>query len=211
MAIHLVDHAEVMASRNRYATWGGAKARLRPEVWPEIRPSFQIASRSKIFTIGSCFARNIEEHLQRMGCEIPTLAFEAPPAETAGRRNSILNKYTPLAILQEVQWTSAIFRRDGLPRAEDSENFCYHIGDDLVIDNNLDGFVPVTRRRFLERRQQIYNVFKAVFSAQCVVITAGTVESWYDAERDLYIQQVPIGRFPEITKNLKFAALDFDT
>jgi len=32
MAIQLIDHAEVMASRNRNATWGGARARLLPDV-----------------------------------------------------------------------------------------------------------------------------------------------------------------------------------
>ncbi len=67
--------------RNKYATWKKAKDRLIDEVWPILTPSFQLRPRTKVFTIGSCFARNIEEHLHRLGFRIPMLDFRVPQEE----------------------------------------------------------------------------------------------------------------------------------
>ena len=48
-------------------------------LFPEVRPRFTFEDGCRIFTIGSCFARNIEQHLT--GYDLPTLRFSAPKAE----------------------------------------------------------------------------------------------------------------------------------
>lgn len=182
------------AKRSPISSWDKAGDRLKPEVWPEIQPTFQIAAGGKIFAIGSCFARNIEEHLSRLNYDVPTLEFSVPKEESdAPRANAILNKYTPAAIWQEVDWVARIFGRDGVMVEDDCARFSFHAGNN-VVDTNLGGFVPVTPERFLERRRCMYETWEHMFSANCVTFTLGLIEAWYDKENDIYIQQAPAGR-----------------
>ncbi len=44
--------------------------RLRPLARPEARPRFTFAPDAKVFTIGSCFARNVERALLSVGFEV---------------------------------------------------------------------------------------------------------------------------------------------
>ena len=72
-----------------------ADSRLRDGIlFPAIYPRFSLAEARKIFTIGSCFARNIEEKLK--GYDVPTLNFKPPREEyLEGRSNALLNEYNP--------------------------------------------------------------------------------------------------------------------
>ena len=192
MAVRFIQYDDALRSRNPHAVWSRSKARLNPEVWPALKPSFQFAPGATIFTIGSCFARNVEDHLRRLGYAIPTLDLVVPETEWGGRRaNGILNKFTPPSIAQEIAWTADLLRRGvAAPGAADCEKFAYEFADGSVIDNNLAGFNPVTRERFLERRGQIFQCFRSAFTAACVIITPGMAEAWYDSEREIYIQEV---------------------
>ncbi len=67
-----------LLEQGRSNNWGDALVRLLTEAWPRINPSFQISSGATIFTIGSCFARNIEDHLKLLGYSVPTLDYRAP-------------------------------------------------------------------------------------------------------------------------------------
>jgi tetratricopeptide (TPR) repeat protein len=180
--------------RNKYATWKKAKDRLIDEVWPILTPSFQLHPGTKVFTIGSCFARNIEEHLHRLGFEIPMLDFRVPQEEWGSRPSGLLNKYTPPSIFQEVEWAKKIYLRGGAITESDSAPFLYECKDGLCIDCNLSGFVPVSRSRFFARRREIYEIFKELFNSGCVVVTLGLIEAWFDREKGIYIQEAPIGR-----------------
>jgi len=180
--------------RNRYATWKKAKDRLTDEVWPILTPSFHLSPETKVFTIGSCFARNIEEHLHRLGFRIPMLDFKIPREEWGSRPSGILNKYTPPSIFQEIEWAKKIYLRNDALRESDSEAFLFECSDGLCIDSNLSGFVPVSRARFFARRREIYEIFKELFSSDCVVMTLGLIEAWFDRENGIYIQEAPIGR-----------------
>jgi tetratricopeptide (TPR) repeat protein len=197
--------------RNRHSTWKKARDRMIDEVWPETTPSFQIHSGAKIFTIGSCFARNIEEHLYRLGFKIPTLEFRVPREEWAARANGILNKYTPAAIFQEIEWARNILLKGGKVTESDSAPFLYECTEGACIDTNLGGFVPVTRERFFERRSQVYNTFKEAFSADYVVMTLGLVEAWFDREKGLYIHEYPKGKnFARNRERFGFQTLSYN-
>lgn len=212
MAVRFIQYDDALRSRNPHAVWSRAKARLNPEVWPALKPGFQFEPGATIFTIGSCFARNVEDHLRRLGYVIPTLDLVVPETEWGGRRaNGILNKFTPPSIAQEIGWAAELLRRGvEAPDAADCEKFAYPLDDGSVIDNNLAGFRPVARERFLQRRCDVYRIFRSAFTAACVIITPGMAEAWYDRERGIYIQEVPKFRAPAITSRLQFVLLDFE-
>jgi hypothetical protein len=160
----------------------GGHARL------DIQPKFPIESLGKAFTIGSCFARSIEEHLARFGFEVPTIQFHVPPEEWPNRPNGILNKYTPPAFHQELEWTlraldaapgDAVFREHELQL------------DGGTVDLELGGFVKVTPERARERRVGVRDMFAHAFSADIVTLTLGLAEAWWDHQRQRYIQQMP--------------------
>src|SRR5688572_9518638 len=70
-------------------------------IFPKLAPKFQITRGSKIFTIGSCFARNIEEKLK--GFILPTRSFSVPKSEWPYRSNGILNEFNPGTMVQRVE------------------------------------------------------------------------------------------------------------
>src|SRR5262245_21052706 len=112
-----LNDAIARSARNRAGKWPerSTQNRLEPECWPELSPSFRLEKGSRVFTIGSCFARNVEQHLAHLGFDIPTRRFLDENART-GRHagDEILNKYTPPSIFQELAWTKSIRDRDGI-------------------------------------------------------------------------------------------------
>lgn len=71
---------------------------------PYHAPRFKFSKESSFFTIGSCFARNIEEYLGRAGVRVATYDLDFPNSELKAnsRRNDLLVKYTPGSIHLEI-------------------------------------------------------------------------------------------------------------
>lgn len=185
---------EILANRR---AWGartkwprkGDGNRLDGFAKPEVDPKFSLESVEKVFTIGSCFARNIEEHFHTLGYLVPTLDFKVPPVEWPGRPSGILNKYTPASIYQELEWTLRALGKD-----QEDPIFCEHaldFEDGQTIDLELAGFVKVTRSRARERRVQVRDMFAHAFSADVVTLTLGLAEAWWDNLRQRHVQQMP--------------------
>ena len=189
-----IEEAKNNFKNNNLAKFPDSLNRLMPEVWPEVISRFKLKPGEKIYTIGSCFARNIELYLNECGFIIPTLDYEFPEDEKIGNRiNSILNKYTPPNILQEIIWTKQIYDKGGKVTFEDCKDFSFKIkNQDLYLDLGLNiKNKAVSKQRFLERRQQIYNISRNIFSSDCVVITLGLIEAWFDKQKSTYIQLSP--------------------
>jgi len=212
MLSEILDYGiRLSRKRDKKSSRKMTREQLVGEVWPEIVPSFQIHPGAKIFTIGSCFARNIEEHLQRLGFKIPMLDFKVPLHEWSPRPNGILNKYTPAAIFQEISWAKSLFLKGGAITEADSMVFFYDCGGGSCIDTNLGGYVPVCRERYFQRRSEIYDTFKEAFSSDCVVITLGLIEAWFDREKGIYIQHGPVGKhFARNGARFAFERLGYD-
>lgn len=168
--------------------WADIAGTLDGEVWPEVRPSFRIGSGETVFTIGSCFARNIETHLATLGCRVPMLDFRLPAGEWHGPPTTALNKFSPGAFLQSLAWTRAVADSGGTVTWEHCAPLAIEGRDGQVFDLELASQTTVTRERFLERRQQIYEVFREAFSADAVMMTPGLVEAWRDLETGMWIQ-----------------------
>jgi tetratricopeptide (TPR) repeat protein len=173
--------------------------RLEPEAWPRVTPRFRLRQGQRIFTMGSCFARNIEEYLKQLGFDIPTLRMVAPQDASGGRSNAILNKYTPVAIVQELEWTRRIVDRGGGVQWADIEPLLLEVGPDQYLDMHLSTSTPVPRERAMARREELFSINKDGFESDVVVITPGVIEAWRDAARGLFIQQMPP---PRVAKRL---------
>jgi Flp pilus assembly protein TadD len=176
-----------MSVKHKWPGRGDPDNRIEPICLPELNPRFRFERRTSIFTIGSCFARNIEEYLQRLGMDLPTMAFSAPPSEfpAASRTTGLLNKYTPPAILSELRF--ALDPAYGLAL----DDHFIDAGDGTVIDLHLPSYAAVGLERARERRLEIQSLFQRISGCELVIITLGLIECWKDLAHDTYIAQQP--------------------
>jgi tetratricopeptide (TPR) repeat protein len=188
------DEARRLKTANPRARWKSVADEFGGDVWPELDPSFRIRAGQTIFTIGSCFARNIEHHLTALGCRVPMTELRLPPEEFHGEPNGAMSRFHPPSFRQCLDWTAAILDRDGKVTWSDCEPMAADWGDGQVFDLDLGGASPVSRERFVERRQHIYDVVRQAFQADCLMMTPGLIEAWRDRQTGLYIYEPPTHR-----------------
>ena len=58
-------------AQNGWPKRGDAGNRVEPLTKPHFAPSFTLTPKESVFTIGSCFARNVESSLERLGFDVP--------------------------------------------------------------------------------------------------------------------------------------------
>ncbi len=181
----MIPALRVLRQSNPNSKWParGEGNPIEPVCRPAFEPRFTFDAGAAVFTIGSCFARNIEEYLVRLGLVVPARDFSVPTEETSGRGrdNGILNKYTPYSILNELR-----FAIDKIP----PENALYEIKGKFI-DLQLTSTVPVSFERAVARRGEIKNLFLRGLDCQAVVLTLGLVESWYDRQRKIHLTRMP--------------------
>ena len=189
--------------------WRDIAEELESEVYPEVRPSFRLHGGDVVFTIGSCFARNIERNLAALGCKVPMLDLELPSDEFDGQPNAAMNKFHPPAFRQAMEWTARIYDRDGVVTWGDCAPLAFDLGEGRFLDLDIAA-KPVSKERFVERRQSIYDVFKTAFSAHGLMMTPGVIEAWRDLETDLYMFGAPWGReLQAVPDRWRFEVLSF--
>ena len=174
----------------------GADNRLEPECWPVLRPSFSVAPGATVFTMGSCFARNIEIHLDRLGFEVPAITLTRPVAGAvsgAAFGAELFNKYTPVSIVQELEWARAIRDRDDQVREDDVLPLLLDLGRDRFIDLHAradPGYgLPLADQ--VARRRLTYAWLRSAFDCDLAVITLGLIEAWWDTRTGVSIEMHP--------------------
>ena len=173
-----------------------ANNRLEGAVKPGISNSFTISRSDKVFTIGSCFARNIESYLRKSGFDLGVFQFDIPIEELnqiAPFPTQLLNKYTPFSMTNEVR---------GAFGELDLERSLVEIAPNSFLDMQLHTDVGTTKDRAIERRAYVNDFNRTLIKeADTIVITLGLVECWFDKVAGLYTNQTPsvqmMKKFPE--------------
>jgi len=154
-------------------------------------PSFKLQPGCMVFTVGSCFAREIEEKLQQRGFVVPMMNFGVPKEEYLFRPNGILNRYTVSNIEQTFTWAESIKR--GCSLVEATEPFFLPV-ESGTVDMDLAGFAPVSEERAWERRKEMWAVWRCAFEADFIVMTLGQHETWLFEPRDRFWGNTPAHR-----------------
>lgn len=152
---------------------------------PDFKPKFRLAldGGAAVFTIGSCFARNIEEALLPLGVRLPTRDFSVPPGEWGGRPNGLLNEFNPGTINQRIMRALAREESSAETLVPSSELWA-----DLLL---LPGAADVSRDRALQRRAEIDRVYEGMADCGVVIITLGFIEAWFDVKSASYLNRMP--------------------
>ncbi len=164
--------------------------RLVTDVFPQIaiKPKFKVDRSDPVFTIGSCFARNIEMFLNRSGvncltskCTIEDRYYELTGI---GARNGALNAYTPHSMLDMINLIN---------RPDRATAGILQVGDDQYFDMMVSGIKQMTRAECEMVRNRILGTYEDLAHARTVIITLGYTESWYDTQDRIYVNRSPGG------------------
>lgn len=170
---------------------GARHLRWRPDafgaqVYPvRHSPRFKLRPDDTIFCMGSCFARNVEEHLAYQGMAVSSQRIVSPASEWVARPVGLVNKFTTFSMLNELDW---IVRPPDFGRDFFSED-----GAGLWSDLQLGPSAkPVTLQRAIERRRYLTGeYFARLRRADVVIITLGLIEAWKDRHTGLHLNGPP--------------------
>ena len=173
--------------RAKYPTPTTDGHRLYPYPSPEVAATFRIAPEAQIFTLGSCFAREVDAVLIDAGFHVTSRS--ASLSQEMKRRTSdvtIFNKYTIHSILNEVRW--ALDPAQPYP----GQDALVQTGEDKWVDLQLSGSISEgTLAEMLAFRQTYIDSIRNLATADVVILTLGLVESWYDTRANLHLNQTP--------------------
>ena len=150
------------------ARWPGSGARFLPFATPDFDISFKIEPGAKVFSIGSCFARNIEVELVKHG-------FDAVAVRHLGNAE-LMNKYNPYSMLDEVKW--AIGEQ---PRLTIDQRL-FEVGDNAYVDMHLHQGAPISKEDCIQNVALSNALHSELIACPYIIITLGLAEIWYDNE-----------------------------
>lgn len=174
---------------NKASKWPsrGSRNRIEPFCEPTLTPKHTIKREDQIFTIGSCFARNIEIALKKQDFSVPSGDVKFPQGELwpgTGLHSGLLNKYTPHAILNELEY---VFND-----TYNAKDFLIEGDNGKFVDMQLHSNQGTSLKRGIERRKQIkLMVNEFVSTADVVIVTLGLVEVWWDNLNEVYLNEMP--------------------
>lgn len=173
---------------------------------PHFQARFALTPGQKIFTIGSCFARNIEEELAARGFEIPTRAFAVDKTEWARDPGEILNNYVPGAVAPQIRWAFGLEKYD---IARDA----LEIAPGRYIDPYLaPASRPIPAAEILARRASLDVLYRQLAESRVVIVTLGYVEAWFDRANARYVNSPPpLGVLRAAPDRFELHVLDFDS
>jgi hypothetical protein len=170
--------------------------RIRTDDMPiiAIEPKFKLSPNGKFFTIGSCFARNIEVALAKLGVQCITSAYLIAPEyyeETGPARNGALNAYTPHSMRDLVNIIDRP-NRDSIGLLD--------VGNDEWFDMLLSGLKGMSRAEAGTIRAMMLDTYRQLASADTVVLTLGYTEAWYDSQDQIFVNRSPAGNMKMIKR-----------
>ncbi len=156
------------------------------------RPSFQMSRQSQVFTMGSCFARNIEYIFDRLGVPVLTARFSVPSscylnanreADSGAPHRGLLNKFNPHSMLMELQraLTDYPLQDEGL----------IEVSPGVWFDPQSTNTKPGDYAAVADLRHQVREVTSRVRQADVVFLTLGMTETWYDSVSGLSLNNAP--------------------
>jgi hypothetical protein len=193
MPIEIVPGERAWATyrANALARWPTRESpqRLHPLADPVASRPFTLRGDERVFCIGSCFARSIENALERLGFEVLSLMPDLPRSPNRDRSDrGMFNKYNVATILNELRWALG----EGKPyRHEDV--LIAPPGDRLLQDYQLAGPGYSEEPGFARAFREGFNAaFARVREADLVILTLGLSEIWLDTATGLHLNAAPL-------------------
>lgn len=207
MPLIIRSAADAIASRktNPNSGWGSRNGdnRVEPIAMPGFELDVSVKPGDRIFTMGSCFARNVEEELMRAGFKVPMRNLLKRP-EFHDVPASIVSLFSTPSLYNELAWATG-------EEKFDEELAILEYGNGKYVDLHAGNNVrPAPRDLVVKRRRALTKAYGRFRQCGLAVITLGLIEVWYDKEAGHYVNAVPpppiIRRYPD---RFELHVLDF--
>lgn len=142
----------------------------------------KIKRSSKIFTIGSCFARGLERAAHRAG--MTAVSRDTRPFFGEDVVAGFVNRYNTAAIANELRWASG--------EEQYSDDFFVETSASAYIDPHSHPIIaamPLDKAK--DMRSNLSSYFAQAFDADVITITLGLIESWYDKKAGSTLNLMP--------------------
>lgn len=176
-----IDHIKSNPN-SRWPERGGPN-RLSPMAKPSFKAGFTLPRGGTIFTIGSCFARNIEKVLDAQGFHLPAVELLNTVEDFKSLGRGVLNNYGAPSIHNELKWA---FEGDA---GEDAQ-FCA-LGDGWIDLHLLSSLRPADLETLRMRRRALRDAYRSITRCDAVIITLGLSEVWFDTKTGYYLNMAP--------------------
>lgn len=187
MPNYAVPASVAVATRknNPYSGWDarGPSSRVEPIAIPAIDAGgLTLKHGEKVFTIGSCFARNVETELMKVGFDVPVRRV----LHDLGLGSEVINNFGTPSIYNEMAWAL-----DPEAKFSYEDNF-YEIMPGKFADiHMLPSMRPEPFETLVERREVLGKMYKTIPECRVIVLTLGLVETWFDKKSGIYINATP--------------------
>lgn len=179
------------------------------------RPKFKISKDEAVFTIGSCFAREIENALQ--GHKVPLLLaghgviaekYDSWREDTqigggvpAGKiSRGVFHKYTTHSMFFDVD---RAFHGNSVP-----DEGLLELAEGKWFDPHAAGLSLTDKENALENRAAVDAGMREINKADVVIMTLGLTESWREKKNGLIMNRAPNGNYLVKRRDL-FDFIDF--
>lgn len=191
-----------IAAKNRFSRYPKAEKdadRLLPYASPQPSPTFKIKDTDKIFTIGSCFAREVDKALIAAGINV--ISRNGMPSDAANiilGADAVFNKYTVQSMANEMEW--ALNPNASFP----GDDAFLQVKDNCFVDLQLgDLKIDLDKEQIKTVRDGLEIAMKNAAEADIFIATLGLAEAWFDNELGIYLNITPdyklcqkyVGRF----------------
>lgn len=169
----------------------------------EFKPKFKFDKKNSFFTIGSCFARNVENYLALK--KAPLLSrmpnVEGDKFVAGGKeRSGYQNVYTPGSVLEASKLA-------GLKEKEHA----FAKVDGLYYDLLTHGLKGLEIEETLAIRNSMLEVYKSIEHADVLIITLGYTEAWYHKPSQAWVNQSPANpKLRGLCEDFELVVLDFE-
>lgn len=170
-------------------------------------PKFTLSRKSQIYTVGSCFAREVESALNKLGVSLTSdgmgiparflnpnhveLAKDVKKHGESFTTRTPINRYSTHSITYDFE---RVFESQNL-----FEQSIYKIGDS---DEFWDPQIKNIKRGNLDQTREVRTLLDKIISsaklADAIIVTLGMTETWFDSETGAIL---PIPPQPLIVKN----------
>jgi len=179
----------------------------------QFAPSFNINRNDKIFCMGSCFAREIEDALENVNIE-PVSKTKIVPLvlngsitmrkDAGGRAHAFLNRYNAPSMLQEIKniCSKDLVNESLLLSNREGNYMDYHY---------TPGLLPTDLNASIDRRKVILKANQDAFNkASVFIFTFGLCEAFMDKASSKYLNVTPHPRFLNDSDNIEFSFINYE-
>jgi hypothetical protein len=207
------NEAVSIRMKNKYNTWSSgvkesyterdqrtAQLRFENDFFPvNSSPKFTIAKDDRVYTIGSCFARNVEQSLLSKGIEVPTTEININEDLYVSKprfSNTVLNKYNPHSMAAEIL--------RGLGELSYEDDGLIEVTENKFYDPQASHLPVLDRKDAIEIRGHLDSTSKKILTSNVFMFTLGLTETWFDKETGIAFNQINPAHLKPIRERLLF-------